>query len=73
MKTLKLSLTKEINLRSIGHIQHSTTESFDNGEKVLVDMVGVCKVKCSIIGLIELKVIERLWIRDKKEELVKIR
>lgn len=71
MKTLKLSLTEGINLRSIGHIQHSTTEPFENGEKVLVDKVGICEVRSDIIGLIEIKVMERQWVYDRKGELVK--
>ena len=71
MKTLKLSLTEEINLRTIGHIQHSTTEPFENGEKVVVDKVGICAVKTNIIGLIEIKVVERQWIYNRKGELVR--
>ena len=71
MKAIELPLYEQINLRTSGHIQHATTE-LKNGEEVIVDMVGICNVKSDIRGLVELRVVKRLWVRDEKGELMKI-
>ena len=71
MKVIELPLSEQINLRTSGHIQHATTELKD-GEEVMVDMIGICNVKSDIKGLVELRVVKRLWVRDEKGELMRI-
>jgi len=72
MKTLKLTLTERINLRSSGHIQYATIEHFENGELIMIDKIGICQVKANNIReLVTLKTIQKQWMYTRDGTLIK--
>jgi len=71
MKTLKLTLTERINLRTSGHIQYATTECLKDGEKVMIDEVGLCKAMLIVTGLFKLSIVQKQWMHTKDGTLIK--